>query len=290
MYSSEVIAGLNHEQNPDSGAIFRALSDPARLRAFQFLREEPLMAGEVAELLGAGQSTASTLLRILKEAGLVLVRADGRRAWYRLARVPAWVQEAVPPLHEADSEALQRVVGQRAQEGGARYQIGRSWEGLARTLLLGSDLGKVADFGVGTGELSRLLAASAERLYAIDRSAGALAALVEQGLPIVAIEAEIERVTLPEKVDLVVISQTLHHLQQPALALQRALVALKKRGRLWVMELERHAQETGHPWPGFTIEMLQSLLQEAGFVEIKVRPSGRDSRGFTILSAVGVKP
>ena len=57
---------------------FQALSDPTRLAILQHLRRGECCVCELMEELDAAQSRLSFHLRILKEAGLVTDRREGR--------------------------------------------------------------------------------------------------------------------------------------------------------------------------------------------------------------------
>ena len=64
--------------------LFHALGDPTRRRVLELIRAGALAVGEVAERLPVSQPAVSQHLRVLLEAGLVSVRADGRRRLYQL--------------------------------------------------------------------------------------------------------------------------------------------------------------------------------------------------------------
>jgi len=63
---------------------FDVLADPTRRRILDLLREAPRPVGELVERLGVSQPGTSKHLRVLREAGLVEVRPDGRRRLYAL--------------------------------------------------------------------------------------------------------------------------------------------------------------------------------------------------------------
>jgi ArsR family transcriptional regulator len=65
--------------------ILRVLADPNRLRILLLLRAEELSVAELQEILAMGQSTISTHLSQLKQAGLVEDRRTGKSSLYRLA-------------------------------------------------------------------------------------------------------------------------------------------------------------------------------------------------------------
>ncbi|HLG04925.1 MAG TPA: metalloregulator ArsR/SmtB family transcription factor [Gemmatimonadales bacterium] len=67
-----------------SARAFHALSDVTRLRIVDLLRGGERCVCDLTGALGAGQSRLSFHLRILKEAGVVLDRKQGRWVYYRL--------------------------------------------------------------------------------------------------------------------------------------------------------------------------------------------------------------
>jgi DNA-binding transcriptional ArsR family regulator len=69
-------------------APFTALSDPARRRILELLRQRERPVGDLVEHLELSQPGVSKHLRVLREAGLVRVRRDGKRRWYGLRAEP----------------------------------------------------------------------------------------------------------------------------------------------------------------------------------------------------------
>jgi ubiquinone/menaquinone biosynthesis C-methylase UbiE/DNA-binding transcriptional ArsR family regulator len=63
----------------------RVAADPNRLRILLLLKDEELSVAELQEILSMGQSTISTHLSQLKQAGLVEDRRTGKNNLYRLA-------------------------------------------------------------------------------------------------------------------------------------------------------------------------------------------------------------
>jgi DNA-binding transcriptional ArsR family regulator len=75
---------------------FAAVSEPQRRVILELLRERERPVGELVEELKLSQPGVSKHLRVLREAGLVRVRRDGRRRWYGLraeplAELDAWL-------------------------------------------------------------------------------------------------------------------------------------------------------------------------------------------------------
>jgi DNA-binding transcriptional ArsR family regulator len=63
---------------------FAALADPTRRAIFERLARRALAVGEVAEGLPVSRPAVSQHLRVLKDAGLVVDRAEGTRRVYQV--------------------------------------------------------------------------------------------------------------------------------------------------------------------------------------------------------------
>lgn len=86
-------------------SVFHALSDPTRLRIIARLKGGERCVCELTDALDASQSRLSFHLRILKDAGLVIDRKEGR-----------WVHYTLRPEAFADSAALLNDIEVAAQE------------------------------------------------------------------------------------------------------------------------------------------------------------------------------
>lgn len=62
----------------------QALADQSRRTVLDILRDHPATAGELADALPIARPGVSRHLRVLREAGLVEVRAQGQRRIYSL--------------------------------------------------------------------------------------------------------------------------------------------------------------------------------------------------------------
>jgi DNA-binding transcriptional ArsR family regulator len=76
---------------------FEAIAEPNRRRILDLLRDGERPAGDVVAALAISQPGVSKHLRLLREAGLVRVRADGQRRLYSLsprefAAIEAWLE------------------------------------------------------------------------------------------------------------------------------------------------------------------------------------------------------
>jgi ArsR family transcriptional regulator len=67
-----------------AASLFHALSDETRLGVLEMLRNGERCVCELQDELGAAQSRLSFHLKVLKDAGLVIDRKDGRWVYYAL--------------------------------------------------------------------------------------------------------------------------------------------------------------------------------------------------------------
>jgi DNA-binding transcriptional ArsR family regulator len=97
---------------------FDVLAEPRRREILDLLRAGELPVGELVERLSVTQPGVSKHLRVLREAGLVEVRRDAQRRWYRLraeplAEVDAWL-EPYRHLWKARLDDLERFLDAQA--------------------------------------------------------------------------------------------------------------------------------------------------------------------------------
>jgi DNA-binding transcriptional ArsR family regulator len=92
--------------------MFEVLAEPNRRRILDLLREDERPVGDLVAALGLSQPAVSKHLRLLREAGLVAVRADGQRRLYRTQAGPLReIDEWLAPYRQAWSDRLD-VLGQ----------------------------------------------------------------------------------------------------------------------------------------------------------------------------------
>ncbi|MHB9111177.1 MAG: ArsR/SmtB family transcription factor [Thermoleophilia bacterium] len=87
--------------------IFRVMSDPTRLRIISLLAQHELCVCDIAAALNMTQSAISHQLRVLRMAGLVKFRKEGRIAWYSLDddHVEKLFEQGVGHIGHAGKEA-----------------------------------------------------------------------------------------------------------------------------------------------------------------------------------------
>lgn len=94
---------------PNIVKMLRAAAEPNRLRILLLLKAEELSVAELQEILVMGQSTISTHLSQLKQAGLVEDRRIGKNSLYKLSTTPGGNDVLDTLLVEAGREITEAV-------------------------------------------------------------------------------------------------------------------------------------------------------------------------------------
>ena len=301
--------------------ILRVVADSNRLRILLLLEREELSVAELQEILAMGQSTISTHLSQLKQAGLVEDRRTGKNSLYRLKRengasvLGELLTQARGELDEAkhDQSAVKRVLRKRqdkmraffdevAGRFGRSYVPGKSWKSVAEALLKVMPPMVIADLGAGEGAFSLLLAQRAKQVIAVDTSARMVEVgrqqVKRQGVKNVDYRlGDMEEVPIEDRsVDLVFFSQSLHHALHPERAVAEAWRILRPGGRIAILDLAKHRFEEARElyadeWLGFSEVELESALEKAGFrnAEISVVHKEAEAPHFQTLLAVADK-
>ena len=71
-----------------SDGVFHALSDQKRRAIVELLGARPRTVSELCGEFDVTQGAVSQHLKVLRDAGLVTVRRDGRQRWYALSPTP----------------------------------------------------------------------------------------------------------------------------------------------------------------------------------------------------------
>lgn len=308
-------------------ALYRLLGDDVRLRLLRMLSQERLNVTELTGILGIAQSGVSRHLGLLRDGGLVSEDREAGFTYYSIAgdvrgglngHAPLWLllqgqfeRAGATSVGQADNARLEEVRRLRKEnfdthagpDTNERQLVpGRSWAAWARALghLLPPVV--VADLGCGEGYLTVETSRWASRVIAVDRSAEVL-----KRARALATRRRVTNVTwkrgtleqLPvesESVDVALLSQALHHAEDPAVVLGEAARIVVPGGRVLVLDLREHGESwvrerLGDRWPGFTPEALKNLLVGAELTDVKVNVGARRSGDpFTVLIASGAKP
>lgn len=80
----------------------KAFSEPTRVRVIRALLAGELCVCELCDAMGVVQSTLSTHLQFLRQAGLVVTRQEGKWIYYALTPAFAGIATAMIELHAAD--------------------------------------------------------------------------------------------------------------------------------------------------------------------------------------------
>ena len=107
-------------------AAAKAFAAPTRIRVVLALRREELCVCELCDALDVVQSTLSTHLQYLRQAGLVRTRNEGKWVYYALTREFARVANALCKLHDAELEADAQL---RSDAGRLKKRLGLRDEG-----------------------------------------------------------------------------------------------------------------------------------------------------------------
>jgi ArsR family transcriptional regulator len=303
-----------------ASALFRLLSDSTRLRLLRVLAQDRFNVTELTSILGVAQSGVSRHLGLLKDAGLIAEEREAGFVYYKVSEQersnghgPLW---ALLDTHFAnaleeqtvrnDEARLTEVLRHRKENfethGDIRQLVpGRSWAAWARALGHLLPPLDVADVGCGDGYLTVEMARWAKNVYGIDRSDEVLerAKLLAGRRHVTNVQwRKGDLVHLPlrdEAVDVVLMSQSLHHAQDPEEAIAETVRILRPGGRLLVLDLRKHDQKWvssrfGDRWLGFEDAELGRLLTGAGLTDVRVQVGARQPGDpFVVLIASGVK-
>jgi len=288
----------------------RALADATRLRIAALLEKDELSVNELQEIMRLGQSRISTHLGLLADCDLVRPRREGKRTFYKLnpqadPMARDFIQLAIRgakelPEHGSDEINLRRILHRRREQAQVFfnqvagrfdrvYGPGRSWQAFGHLLLRILPPLVVADLGAGEGLLSELLARRCKKVIAVDNSerivAFGAAKARKNGLK--NLEFRLGDLQSPpieaSSVDLVILSQALHHAEDPAAALVAASKILRLHGQVMILDLLQHNFEDarklyGDRWLGFSESDLQRWLEGAGFKKVEISVVAREEQ------------
>ena len=157
-----------------------------------------------------------------------------------------------------------------------------------------------ADFGAGEGTFTRALwelLGPGSRIYAVDRSAGALAALkrwtAAAGAEVVTIQADFTETMglsgIAERtLDGILLANSLHFVADGDRVLRRLVDLIRPGGRVVLVEYERRAPSRWVPYP-VSPERFAGLAEGAGLAAPAVVATRPSAFGGTLYAAVAVR-
>ncbi len=86
---------------PDYAILFKALSEPVRLRIVHLLLDKSeLCVCDIVDTLGLSQSVVSRHLAYLRNAGLLDTRREGVWVYYQITQLTPFVDKVLRAFHE----------------------------------------------------------------------------------------------------------------------------------------------------------------------------------------------
>ena len=157
----------------------------------------------------------------------------------------------------------------------------------------------ILDFGAGTGLLSYFVSPYINKIVAVDNSPAMLLEFKKKIFPCVTevLEKDLSLESIDKKVDGIISSMTIHHLEDTRALFYKFYTMLDEGGFIAIADLDLengsfHSDNTGVFHYGFDRKALQLIAEEIGFKDIKFdlastinKPHG----SYTIFLLMGVK-
>lgn len=315
---------------PRSEEVLRALADSTRQKLLRLLLSEELNVTELVTTLRLPQSTISRHLSVLRAAGLVHDRRDGTTALYSTTRTPAngddlqpllleWLRQR--PLPKVYQDRLRRVLRKRQDEAiGFFERLGNRWDELREEafgeafateafLALLPRRWTVVDIGSGTGYLLPTLAEHFRRVIAVDPAPAMLECarrrVAEHGARNVAFhQGDLGQLPIRDRAcELAIACLVLHHIPEPAEALDEMYRVLRPDGQVLIVEQQIHENRAFYEmmqdhWWGFDPLDLTRSTAAAGFrcvrhhalTAVKDKPGSVESPGLFVVTGERPRP
>lgn len=301
--------------------VLQLLGEPTRVRLMALLASHELTVAEIVAVTRLAQSSVSTHLGRLREAGLVRDRRAGASTFYALneGAMPGparkmWelVQgEVRDALLEDDRSRAAKVVRARDRAAGwpdavagemdCHWSPGRNWESLARAMAGLVRLGDVVDVGCGDGSVAQLLAGRARSWTCVDCSERVLSAArtrLGRARNVRFVEGDAQQLPAGDaSFDHALVLHVLTQVDAPARVVAEASRVLRPGGSVVVVTLDAHdhADVTaayGDVHSGFAPAALRRMLSRAGLEVESCEVTSRDARppSFRVVTAIAAKP
>jgi DNA-binding transcriptional ArsR family regulator len=301
--------------------LLQLIGEPTRVRLMALLAPDEMTVAEIVAVTQLGQSSVSTHLGKLREAGLVRDRKAGASTYYALNEegMPASARKVWDLVRDEvrdsmlldDRERAHRVIQGRERASGwpdafagemeRHWSPGRTWESLARTMVGLIRLGDVVDVGSGDGTVAHFLSSRARSWTCVDRSERVLKAARErlgrskhtrfvlgdaQALPL-----------RDNSFDVLLMLHVLTQVESPSRACSEAARVLRS-GGLFVavtLDMHDHAETTaayGDVHAGFAPTALRRMMTRAKLEVSTCDVTSRDAGPphFRVVTAFASKP
>jgi len=295
-------------------------AEPTRVRLMALLEMEELTVAELVTITELAQSSVSTHLGKLRDAGLLRDRRQGASTLYALndGNMPQGAKqvwslvrgEVKDAVLDGDRERCADVL--RGREGSSawadavagqmerHYSPGRTWEATARGLCGLMQLGDLLDAGSGDGTMAQLLAPRARTVTCLDRNAKmveAARARLARARNTSVVQGDVHELPFDDGAfDHVLLFNILTQVITPARVVAESARVLRDGGTLAVVTLALH----DHPdvsasyrdvHPGFSPAQLRRMLQKAGLAIDACDVTSREKRAphFEVITAFAHK-
>jgi DNA-binding transcriptional ArsR family regulator/precorrin-6B methylase 2 len=297
--------------------VFSLFAEPTRVRLLRLLAEHELSVAELVAVTDVPQSSVSTHLGKLRDAGLVRDRRNGTSTYYALASdmppgargvwklVASGVSDAVlaSDLRRAAEVLRARAGGfpeSIAGEMERHYSPGRTWESLAASFVGLLRLGRVLDVGSGDGAVAEMLAPRAKAVTCLDASERMVAAAQKRLARFDharVVQGDMHALPFADaSFDQVVMLNVLVHSESPGKAIAEAARVLDPGGDAVIVGLDAHEHESaarawGHAQLGISAAALRRHATRAGLSVLRCEVVTRERRAphFGVVALYGRK-
>ena len=295
-------------------------AEPTRVRLMALLEEKELTVAELVTITELAQSSVSTHLGKLRDAGLLRDRRVGASTLYAMndGNMPdgakgVWSlvrSEIKDTVLEGDKGRCAEVLKARERTNAwpdavagqmeRYYSPGRTWEATARGLIGLMKLGDVLDAGSGDGTLAQLLAPRAKSVTCLDRNekmVDAARARLSRAKNVTVLRGDVHELPFEDfSFDHVMLFNILTQAQSPAGVLAEAARVLRTDGNIAIVTLAAHA----HPdvsanyrdiHSGFSASQLKRMVQRVGLTVDSCEITSREKRAphFEVVTAFAHK-
>ncbi|RMG41677.1 MAG: methyltransferase domain-containing protein, partial [Candidatus Dadabacteria bacterium] len=255
---------------------YKALADESRLRLVHCLSQGMFNVQELTSVLGLGQSTVSHHLKILHQAGIATSRREGTHIYYTLShqdseKAPAAIinnfldistsnLNGLEPAFSSDREKLSQILNKRREEAHSFFEkVAAEWKSLREKQERRSYLQELIneikpdetllELGCGSGALLEKILPRTGETIGVDYSQAMLNECAEnlrEHRDSVDLRlGYLEHLPLADaSADTAVAYMVMHHLPEPLRAFMDAFRVLRAGGRLIIVDLMEHHDET----------------------------------------------